>query len=227
MLSRVLMLRPAATALMRNQGQRRQLIHTPQRFFRPGVVNPYRHDPTPLSEQESAQQEAKPVWDRVFDHSKYMHHEGPLKLSTGIAFLDVEPFPRMKLMKLYHLCLQELKDVPDEYGYKFLCQELTRFRMTIVDENASIRAIEEKIAAGLVEELIFQAHNEIKLLKVVKSWKPWEWLATRDAGGKEQMQDMLNFTRGNPFPATFERFEDAHHSAVPRRPSAALHPEDK
>ena len=84
-------------------------------------MNPYRVDPTPLSEQESAQQEAKPVWDRVFDHSKYMKHEGPLKLSTGIAFMDVEPFPRMKLMKLYYLCLQELKDMPDEYGYKFLC----------------------------------------------------------------------------------------------------------
>ena len=60
----------------------------------------------------------------------------------------------MKLMKLYHLALQELKDLPDAYGYKFLCQELTRFRMTVVDENDSIRAIEEKIAAGVIEELI-------------------------------------------------------------------------
>jgi hypothetical protein len=72
-------------------------------------------------------------------------------LSTGIAFLDVEPFPRMKLMKLYYLTLEELKDLPDKYGnyffnyidvikgYKFLSQELTRFRMKVVDETKSIR----------------------------------------------------------------------------------------
>ena len=64
--------------------------------------------------------------------------------------------------------------------------------MTIVDENMSVRAIEEKIAAGLIEELIFQAHNEVKLLKVMKQWKPWEWLTTRDHGDKEQMQNKLN-----------------------------------
>jgi len=41
----------------------------------------------------------------VFDHKKYMEHDGPLKLGTGIAFMDVDPFPRMKLMKLYYLTL--------------------------------------------------------------------------------------------------------------------------
>lgn len=99
--------------------------------------------------------------------------------------------------------------------------------MTVVDENKSIRAIEEKIACGLVEELIFQAHNEIKLLKVMKSWKPWEWLATRDREAKEELRDMMNFVRGEPFPATHERFDDDFHEAGPRRPSAGLHPEDK
>ena len=97
-----------------------------------------------------------------------MKHEGPLKLSTGIAYIDVEPFPRMKLMKLYYLALQELKDLPDNYGYKFLSQELTKFRMKVVDETPAIREIEEKIAGGMVEELIFQAHNEIKLVRIMK-----------------------------------------------------------
>ena len=39
-----------------------------------------------------------------------------MQLSTGLAFLDVEPFPRMKLMKLYYLTLEEIKDLPDKYG---------------------------------------------------------------------------------------------------------------
>ena len=91
-----------------------------------------------------------------------------------MAFLDVEPFPRMKLMKLYYIALQEISNLPDEYSYKFLSREMTRYRMKIVDENLSIRDIEEKIGYGLVEELIFAAHNEVKLLRLMDKWRPWE-----------------------------------------------------
>ena len=73
-----------------------------------------------MTAEEMNRNDDLPVWDRIFDHQKYMKHEGPLKLSTGIAWLDVEPFPRMKLMKLYYLTIAELKDLPDIYGYKFL-----------------------------------------------------------------------------------------------------------
>ena len=75
-------------------------------------------------------------------------------MSTGVAFLDVEPFPRMKLMKLYYLILQEIRTLPDEYPYKFLVREMTHYRMKQVDENMSIRTIEAKIAHGMIEELI-------------------------------------------------------------------------
>ena len=51
------------------------------RMFRPQVQNPYRVDPTPMADSERAEQAALPVWDRVFDHKKYMQHEGPLKVS--------------------------------------------------------------------------------------------------------------------------------------------------
>ena len=124
------------------------------RGFRSTFKNPYLHDPTPMSDAERQEQTAKPVWERTFDHKRYMQHEGPLKLSTGLAYLDVEPFPRMKLMKLYYLILQEIQDLPDEYGYKYYAREQTRWRMKVVDENESIRAIEEKIASGIVENLI-------------------------------------------------------------------------
>ena len=82
-----------------------QIAYLPKRDFRPGTLNPYKWDPVELTETDREAQTSAPVWDRVFDHKKYMQHEGPLKLSTGIAYLDVEPFPRMKLMKLYYLTL--------------------------------------------------------------------------------------------------------------------------
>ena len=34
-----------------------------------------------MADSERAEQAALPVWDRVFDHKKYMQHEGPLKVS--------------------------------------------------------------------------------------------------------------------------------------------------
>jgi len=50
--------------------------------------------------------------------------------------------------------------------------------MKTVDENLSIREIENKVAAGLIEELIFQAHNELKLLRLMKKWQPWKHFAS-------------------------------------------------
>ena len=156
------------------------------------------------------------MWDRVFDHKKYMKHEGPLKLSTGIAYLDVEPFPRMKLMKLYYLALQEIEQLPDEYGYKFLSRELTRFRMKVVDETLSIRQIEATIGFGLVEELIFAAHNEVKLLRLMKKWQPWTHFATIKEQQKETLHNFANFRHDNPFPSVFENYEDLRHDRKPR-----------
>ena len=57
---------------------------------------------------------------------------------------------------------------------------MTRFRMKVVDETKSIRGIEEKVAFGLIEELIVQAHNELKLIRLVKRWRPWEELYNED-----------------------------------------------
>ena len=127
--------------------------------------------------------------------------------------MDVEPFPRMKLMKLYYIILQELNELPEAYTYKFLSQETTRYRMKIVDENMSVRVIEEKVGCGLVEELIFQAHNEIKLLRIMKRWRPWEIMARAPADQVEMdNEEFANLIGGNPFPAEFDRFDDMKHT---------------
>ena len=110
-------------------------------------------------------------------------------------------------------------------GYKFLSQELTRFRMKVVDETRSIRTIEEKIAAGLVEELIYQAHNELKLIRIMKSWKPWEYIFS-EVQEKEMLLNMMNIRNDNPFPTVSETFENQRTNRPQRRPSAGVHPED-
>ena len=145
-----------------------------------------------------------------------MEHEGPLKLSTGLAYIDVEPFPRMKLMKLYYLILQEVQNLPEEYGYKYYIREQTRWRMKIVDEEMSIRKIEEKIANGLVEELIFAAHNEIKLLRIMQKWRPWE-MYFNDDSAKEALQALASFRHDNPFDVVHETYDNVRHDRRPRQ----------
>ena len=144
MFTRCLMAGTGRTSLISSRCS--ALLPTTVRGFRSDFRNPYMHDPTPMSQEQRDEQTAQPVWDRVFDHKKYMHHEGALKLTTGFAFMDVEPFPRMKLMKLYYLILQEVNKLPDEYGYKYYCREMTRYRMKVVDEHENVRDIESKIA---------------------------------------------------------------------------------
>lgn len=46
--------------------------------------------------------------------------------------------------------------------------------MEIVDQNKNIRTIEELIGHGTIEELIIAAHNELRLLWLMKRIKPWE-----------------------------------------------------
>jgi hypothetical protein len=65
--------------------------------------------------------------------------------------------------------------------------------MKIVDENTSIRTIEEKISYGLIEELIVQAHNELKLMRLMKAWRPWEHMAMEDSQQKEFLQAFASF----------------------------------
>ena len=98
--------------------------------------------------------------------------------------------------------------------------------MKVVDETRSIRSIEEKIGYGMIEELIVQAHNELKLLRLMKHWQPWEHL-NDEIEDKEDMLNMLNFRNDNPFTAVNEHYEDMRHDRPERKPSAGVHPEDK
>ena len=63
--------------------------------------------------------------------------------------------------------------------------------MKVVDEEQSIRAIEEKLNFGIIEKLIEQSHRELKFLKQMKCklkhiyyyfmslvQKPWETIFT-------------------------------------------------
>ena len=88
--------------------------------------------------------------------------------------------------------------------------------MKVVDETESIREIENKIASGLVEELIWQAHNEIKLLRVMREWQPWREIRASEEGMKQAVHSMASFRTDNPFNTVWENYENMRHDKTPR-----------
>ena len=192
------------------------LLRPTLRFYRSEKPNPYMTSEVKINPIEEMKQQDLPVWQRIFDHKRYMEHEGPLKMATGLAQLDVEPFPRLKLMKLYYMTLDEIKDIPDTYEYKQVVEEVTKHRMEIVDSTKSIRDIEEKISWGIVEDLIVQAHNELRLMKIVKAWKPWEM--EEDMRDVNLREEMTNMNVESIFPTATEDFKHERHNK-PKRPA--------
>ncbi len=74
---------------------------------------------------------------------------------------------------------------------------MTKYRMEIVDQNKNVRKFEEIIDYGTVEELILQAHNELKLLRLMKKMRPWE--KTYETDEFDFLMSAENFSTENLF----------------------------
>lgn len=96
--------------------------------------------------------------------------------------------------------------------------------MKIVDETENIREIEEKIGRGFIEELIFQAHNQLKLILILKKWDPWDELEKyqKEAEADGYFQVELNqrmfaqfniLSKGSP---DVETYSNIRHDMPPR-----------
>lgn len=111
--------------------------------------------------------EAKAALEKdPFDHPAYDTES--TKPNTGDA-IQVEVWPRRKLKELYMYTLEYLKELPEDAGYRILIEEMTRFRLKVVETQESHEEIEKKIGYGQMEELILAAKNEITLIGIMKS----------------------------------------------------------
>lgn len=53
----------------------------------------------------------------------------PIKADTSFAFVQVEPFPRMRLMKICQIILHTLKKIPDDQMIRLYYEEKTKWMM--------------------------------------------------------------------------------------------------
>eukprot|EP01102_Stenamoeba_stenopodia_P013401 TRINITY_DN4342_c0_g1_i1.p1 TRINITY_DN4342_c0_g1~~TRINITY_DN4342_c0_g1_i1.p1 ORF type:complete len:151 (+),score=36.82 TRINITY_DN4342_c0_g1_i1:134-586(+) len=96
------------------------------------------------------------------------------KISTGLTGLEVHAKPREALQKLYGLTLQAIQDVPPSAGYRAAVEQITNYRLNVVNQNEDITTIEKIIGTGQVEELIEQAKDELKLIPDMIKAAPWD-----------------------------------------------------
>lgn len=103
-----------------------------------------------------------------------------------------------------------------------MSRELTKYRMLVVDKCTKIRDIEEILQAGIVEELIWNAHNELKLLRIMKEWQPWDYLFNPEE--QAEFEKMLATLRsGFVFPYTNE--PTSQPTAYPKARESSFIPE--
>ena len=182
-----------------------------------------------LSEEERVENDKLPVEERILDWRKYMRHKGKLKYTTGTFLVDVEPFPRLKIMMLCDIAMGLIKKFPDSFEYKHMSYNFVKYIMKVVDENESIIDIESKISnISSAEDIIMMMHNEVTLLQQFTYEKVWEFI--------EQEKKKIDYKEMFFYSAAFKDFggnpgfgpnESAKHrkNERPERPATANYAE--
>ncbi|EGW34453.1 uncharacterized protein SPAPADRAFT_134311 [Spathaspora passalidarum NRRL Y-27907] len=94
---------------------------------------------------------------------------------TGITGLYQHPNPRPALISLYKYTLDVLNNrYPKESVYRQSVEALTKNRLKIVEEEEIVENIEKRIGDGLIEEVLVQADDELKLAQEMATLKCWE-----------------------------------------------------
>jgi len=99
----------------------------------------------------------------------------PIKDSTGLTGLAVEPNWKEELIKLYNQLLRDLELLPENTMWRQLLEKITRYRLKIVEQEDDWLKVEELIKGGPVELLIQQAKHDIDNVPRLLRLKPWDY----------------------------------------------------
>ncbi|OWA54792.1 putative NADH dehydrogenase [ubiquinone] 1 alpha subcomplex subunit 5 [Hypsibius exemplaris] len=94
--------------------------------------------------------------------------------STGLTRLEVSKIPHHTLTVLYGKTLRTLQKMPEESTYRQSAERIVKERLDLVTKYKDPVQLEQKINAGLLEEVILHAEYELMLARNFLEWKPWE-----------------------------------------------------
>lgn len=111
------------------QRDQNPLLNRSQLTLKSIIIHPY--PPPPL-------QPSKIRSDNEQDQDKFRYNQ----LDKGYAFVEIEPFPRAKIMKTcYHIMEQLSIGFPVDSIYRIYNEERTKYFMKIVDETTDVEVL--------------------------------------------------------------------------------------
>ncbi|XP_006859395.1 PREDICTED: NADH dehydrogenase [ubiquinone] 1 alpha subcomplex subunit 5-like isoform X2 [Chrysochloris asiatica] len=81
---------------------------------------------------------------------------------------------KKRLGILYAKILDVLEQMPKTAAYRKYTEEITNEKLNMVKAEPDVKKLEEQLQGGQIEEVIFQAENELNLARKMMLWKPWE-----------------------------------------------------
>ena len=126
----------------------------------------------------TAQQSPKPLpFDPyTIDENLYKDTSSKIKFSTGYSLMEVEPFPRMKIMKIAkHLLHRLKKEVPADAIFRIFMEEKIKYYMELTHETNDIMELEAKLDSDCIEAFIETFAKETLFLDYMLVKKPWEY----------------------------------------------------
>lgn len=96
------------------------------------------------------------------------------KTTTGLVGLEINSKARMDLIQLYNQTLKEIQVIPKDAHYRLSVEQITNYRLKVVESTEDEAVIEKDIGGGQLEELIEQAKDELHLIPIYFEDKLWE-----------------------------------------------------
>lgn len=104
--------------------------------------------------------------------------------------IQIEPFPRARIMKICYNILADIKkDIPEDYIFRILIEEKTKFIMETVDRIDDVESLERIFGNLPIEIFIRSLADQFEVFNVVRKMKPWE--LSEDV--KKEMEDNFMF----------------------------------
>ena len=110
---------------------------------------------------------------RPYDKAKYEVPSSKLKRNPGFAMMEIEPFPRARIMRLCYNLLEKMREIPEEAMYRMYTEEKLKVIMKIVDQVDDVQELEKALGTEAIELFISQLADEFELFDYLKQSKPW------------------------------------------------------
>ena len=95
----------------------------------------------------------------------YRDLDQPIKVRTYYSMLEVEPFPRLKLMKLCKIILEEMEEMPDDFYFKIYYTERIKWIMDVTHKYVDVEALEVIFEYEEIEHFIQRLSDSVIFIR--------------------------------------------------------------